>query len=180
MTCTDFLKGKGEKKKRYIAYSTFPPIWKVVSSACFRGHFNARFCLPKGHPSARFCQPKGHFSERFCLPLVESVDRPSPASLVRKAFWSSLDETILLDWKSPHIYRSIDAAGADSRHTDKADVIVSRLRRNFTRCKSTEFFSLWVIYPCPTFTMFFLLLWSLFPFSPYEEKSVLHKSKQNS
>lgn len=52
-----------------------------------------------------------------------------------KSFWSTLDKTICLDWKSPHIQRSIDAAGADSRHTDTADVIVSQLRHNFTGYK---------------------------------------------
>ena len=52
-----------------------------------------------------------------------------------KSFRSTLDKTICLDWKSPHIQRSIDAAGADRRHTDTADVIVSQLRYNFTGCK---------------------------------------------
>ncbi len=119
----------------------------------------------KNHSLVFACGVTGSFSG-FC----------DASRFLCSSFWLTLDKTICLDWKSPHIQRSIDAAGADSRRTDIADVIVSQLHR----MQKHSILPFWALSSCPTFSLTFVLRLRFLKRTPYEERSVLHKSKQRS
>lgn len=59
-------------------------------------------------------------------------------------------------------------------------ILLMLLSANFTGCKNTQSSPFWALSSCPTFSLTLVLRLHFLKRTPYEERSVLHKSKQHS